>query len=138
MNTSMNTSAAEWFVRFAFTVAGLVHLLPLAGLLGRTGLERAYGVALGPGQDLVILMQHRALLFGLVAAACGVATVLHPWRVPAGVAALVSMLGFVLLAAWQPHNAAIGRVMAVDVALALLLAAGLAVHLGLRPPAAGW
>ena len=130
----MNTSATEWFVRCTFAVAGLVHLLPLAGLLGRTALERAYGVALGPGQDLVILMQHRALLFGLVAAACGMATVFRSWRVPTGVAALVSMVGFVLLAAWQPHNVAIGRVMAVDVAVALLLAAGLAAHLGRRLP----
>jgi hypothetical protein len=133
----MNTGATEWFVRFAFAAAGVVHLLPLAGLLGRSGLERAYGVALGPGQDLVILMQHRALLFGLVAAACYVTTVSHAWRVPAGAAALVSMLGFVLLATWQTHNGAIAQVMLVDVATSLLLAAGLAVHLGLRPPFAG-
>lgn len=134
----MNTSASEWFVRVAFVLAGLVHLLPLAGLLGKPWLERAYGVALGPGQDMVILMQHRALLFGLVAAACGVATVCHPWRVPAGVAALVSMVGFVLLAAWQTHNSAIARVVAVDATTAMLLAAGLAVHLGRRPSPAGW
>ena len=128
----MSAAAAEWFVRVAFAVTGLVHVLPLVGVLGRPWLERAYGVTLGPGQDLVVLMQHRALLFALVAAACGMAAVAPQWRVPAGVAALVSMLGFVLLAAWQPHNAAIARVVAVDLAAALLLAAGLSVHLGFR------
>lgn len=33
----MNTSATEWFVRCTFAVAGLVHLLPLAGLAAHLG-----------------------------------------------------------------------------------------------------
>jgi hypothetical protein len=61
---------SEWLIRLAFAAAGVIHLLPMAGLLDRPLLERAYGIQLGEGQDVVILMQHRALLFGLLAAAC--------------------------------------------------------------------
>jgi hypothetical protein len=118
----------EWLIRFAFFVAGLIHLLPLAGLLGRPLLERAYGIQLGEGQDLVILMQHRALLFGLLAVACLLAMSLPSWRLPAGIGALISMVGFALIAAWQPHGAAIAKVMWIDIGAALLLALGLLLH----------
>jgi hypothetical protein len=130
----MNLATREWLVRAAFAITALVHLLPVAGLLGRPSLERAYGVALGQGQDLVVLMQHRALLFGLISAACFFAILSPPWRLPAGIAALVSMLGFVLIAALQPHNAAIARVMWVDIGVALLLGAGLWMHVSASSP----
>lgn len=124
----MSATSTEWLVRGAYGLTGLVHLLPLAGVLGRSALERAYGVELGPGPDLVILMQHRALLFGLLALACFVAIPVPAWRVPAGVAALASMLGFVLLAGLHAHNAAIARVVWVDVAGAVALGVGLLAH----------
>lgn len=119
----------EWFIRGAFALTGLIHLLPLAGVMGRATLERVYGVHLGEGHDLVILMQHRAVLFGLVAAACLLAVALPGWRFAAGIAALVSMLSFVLIAALQPHGEAIGTVMWIDVAAALLMAATLLLHI---------
>jgi hypothetical protein len=119
------TPWTEWLIRLVFGAAGLIHLLPLAGLLGRSVLERAYGVHLGEGHDLLILMQHRALLFGLLAAACLVAVGMPSWRLPAGAAALISMLGFVLIAAWQPHGAAIAKVMWIDIGASALLAIGL-------------
>ena len=118
----------EWLIRLAFVAAGVIHLLPLMGLLGRPMLERAYGVQLGEGQDLVILMQHRAVLFGLLAAACLSAVFTPAWRVPAGTAGLISMLGFVVIAATQPHGAAIAKVMWIDVGASLLLAIGLLMH----------
>jgi hypothetical protein len=113
----------EWFTRFAFAAAGVVHLLPVAGLLGKSMLEKAYGVSLG-SSDLVILMQHRALLFGLISAACWIAVWQAAWRWPAGCTALISMLGFVLIAAMQPHQTAISRIVWIDAiaAVPLLLA----------------
>ncbi len=111
----------EWVVRLGFAITGIVHALPLAGLLGRGMLERSYGVSLGEGQDLVILMQHRALLFGLLACACFGAAALPAWRTPVGLAALVSMLGFAGLAAWQAPGAALVKVMWIDIGAALLL-----------------
>jgi hypothetical protein len=122
----------QWLIRVAFGLTGLIHLLRLAGVLGRATLERAYGIHLGEGQDLVILMKHRVLLFGLVATACLIAVRKPSWRVPAGIAALISMLGFVLLAAWQPHGASVAKVMWVDVIASLLLALGLLLHVKAR------
>jgi hypothetical protein len=123
------THWTEWIIRIAFAVAGVVHLLPLAGLLGRPLLERAYGISLGEGQDVVILMQHRAMLFGLLACACLAAVGVASWRVPVGLAVLTSMLGFVWIAAGQTHGDAIAKVMWVDIGASLLLAMGLVLHL---------
>lgn len=126
----MNTRHwTEWLVRFAFAVTGVIHLLPLAGLLGRPLLERAYSIHLGEGQDLVILMQHRALLFGLLATASLVAVGIPSWRMPVGIGMLISMLGFVMISVWQPHGAAVARVMWVDIIASLLLAIGLLLHI---------
>ena len=124
----MNPMISEWLIRLSFGVTGLIHVLPLTGLLGRSMLERAYGVTLGDGHDLTILMQHRALLFGLLAAACFVAVAVPNWRWPAGIAALISMVGFVIIAASQAHGLPVARVMWVDVGAALLLSVGLLLH----------
>ncbi len=124
----MSTHLTEWMIRTSFVVTGLIHALPLAGLLGRAMLERAYGVNLGEGHDLTILMQHRALLFGLLASACFAAVLLPNWRWPVGIAALISMLGFVLIAATQPHRLPVAKVMWIDVGAAVLLSLGLLVH----------
>jgi len=124
----MSANLAQWVTRSAFAVVGVIHLLPLAGLLGRSTLESAYGVRLGEGQDLVILMQHRALVFGLLAALSFAAIAAPNLRLPAGLAALVSMLGFAL-AATQTHGPAIAKVMWIDIGAGLFLAVGLLVHI---------
>jgi hypothetical protein len=64
----MSSVTLEWFVRVAYAGVGTIHLLPVAGILGRRALEKAYGVGL-PSNDLVILMQHRAVLFGFESSA---------------------------------------------------------------------
>jgi hypothetical protein len=124
----VNPTINEWVIRLSFAVTGLIHFLPLAGLLGRPLLERAYGVTLGEGHDLTILMQHRALLFRLLAAACFAAVAVPGWRWPAGIAALISMWGFVLIATLRAHGLPIAKVMWIDVGAALLLSFGLFLH----------
>lgn len=124
----MTATPTEWLTRLGFAVAGVIHLLPLVGLLGRSTLERGYGVDLGQGNDLTILMQHRALLFGLLAAACWAAVFVPGWRLPVGLGALVSMLGFALIAALQTHGAPIAKIMWIDLGAALLLGLCLVLH----------
>lgn len=124
----MSPMIYEWMIRLSFAVTGLIHVLPLAGLFGRPLLERAYGITLGEGHDLTILMQHRALLFGLLAAGCFAAVADPGWRWPVGIAALISMLGFVLIAALQAHGLPIIKVMWIDAGAALLLSFGLLLH----------
>ena len=49
----------------ALLIAGVIHLLPLQGVLGTGNLARLYGVAVSD-PNTAILLQHRALLFGVL------------------------------------------------------------------------
>ena len=118
----------HYFVPAALLLVALIHALPLIGVVGRGELESLYGISVRDS-NLELLLRHRAVLFGLIAAFLAYAA-FHP--VPhrlALVAALVSVIAFLLLA-WQigGYNAALSKVVLVDlVALAGLIIA-LAVH----------
>lgn len=110
-------------------LVALLHALPLVGVLGAGRLSALYGVDVGD-PNLALLMRHRAVLFGLLAALLAVAAwrpALHGLGLVAG---LVSVGAFLLLAALEgPLNEAVITVVRLDVAaLILLLAAGI-VHL---------
>jgi hypothetical protein len=119
----------EWATRIAFCTVSLIHLLPLVGVSGRKALEKAYGIPVD-SPDLQLLLQHRAVLFGLLGTACLIAAFNTPWRPAVWCAALISTSSFMLLAWLAPsYNAAIARVVWADgVAIAALLVA-LVVHL---------
>lgn len=105
-------------------LAGVIHLLPLPGVLGADWLNRLYGVA--PGDpDMLIMMRHRALMFGVLGAVMIGAAFRPEWQGLAVAAGLVSAAGFLALA-WQTggYSRAIGRVVAADLlAVAALCAA---------------
>jgi hypothetical protein len=71
----------RYLITAMLTVVGMIHLLPLAGVLGAARLEALYGVAVD-GSDLEILLRHRAVLFGLLGAFLVVAAL--PPRVASG------------------------------------------------------
>ncbi len=115
----------EWTIRAALCIVSLIHLLPLVGMSGRIALEKAYGISIN-SPDLQLLLQHRAVLFGLLGVACAIAAFNAPWRPAVWCAALMSTCSFMLLAGLSPStNAAIVRVVWFDgVAIAMLLLAG--------------
>lgn len=119
----------EWVLRTAFFIVSLIHLLPLIGVTGRTALEKAYGIPVD-SSDLQLLLQHRAVLFGLLGAACAIAAFNAPWRPAVWCAAMISTCSFMLLAWLAPsYNYAVARVVWFDlVAVAMLLLAGV-VHI---------
>ena len=103
------------------TLAGIIHLLPLPGLLGAEQLRRLYGIAVDE-PNLAILLQHRAVLFGLLGALL-VAAVFRPeLRAVALIAGLVSTVSFLVIA-WGVggYNAPVARVVAADIVAVLLL-----------------
>ncbi|MBB1518875.1 phosphopantetheine adenylyltransferase [Aquipseudomonas guryensis] len=110
-------------------VAAVIHLLPLAGVLGGERLNSLYGLTLNE-PNLQLLMRHRAVLFGLLGALLAAAALLPGLRSVALGAGLISVLSFILLAWGEPgYNAAVRRVLLADwIALACLLPA-LALHL---------
>ena len=120
------------FILAAIAVAAVVHLLPLAGVLGADWLNKLYGRSFDD-PNLLVLMRHRAILFGLIGVFL-LASLWQPaWRLPAAAMAVASMAGYIAIT-WlhQPINAELKRVALVDWgALALLLPALLL--LALRP-----
>ena len=110
-------------------VAGVIHLLPLVGVLGGERLNALYGIALDE-PNLQILMRHRAVLFGLLGSLLVAATFIPALRSAALIGGLISVLAFLLLA-WSAtvYNEALRRVVIADwIALACLLPA-LLLHL---------
>lgn len=102
-------------------VVGLVNFLPVVGVVSAARLQSLYGVVV-EDPNLLILMRHRAVLFGIVGGvilASGFFVSLRPLALAAG---LSSMVSFVLLA-WQTgtHNAELRRVVRIDVVASLAL-----------------
>lgn len=111
-------------------VVGVIHLLPLSGVLGAERLAALYGLQGRAFDDpnLAILMRHRAVLFGLLGGFLLLAAFRPDLQGIAFVAGFVSVLSFLWLAwAEGPHNAQVGRVVTADlVALACLVVGGVA------------
>jgi len=105
-------------------IAGIIHLLPVSGVLGAARLQALYGLPIDD-PNLLILMRHRAILFGIVGLLLIGAVFKTDWQVPAIAAGLVSVIGFLVLAKLaETPNPEIRRVVLVDwVALAALIGA---------------
>ena len=102
-------------------LVGLANLLPVVGVLSATRVQVLYGVAL-EDPNLVILMRHRAVLFGVVGGLL-VASAFHaPLRLVGLIVGLTSMVSFILIA-WLVGNysAELRRVVRVDVLASLAL-----------------
>lgn len=112
----------EWLTSGALVIVGVVHLVPLMGVMGAASLERLYGVRIEDA-NLLLMMRHRALLFGLLGAYLVTAAFRPAWQGPSLLIAWGSVLGFVLLAP-SGLNASLLRVWRIDLALLLLLAVG--------------
>ncbi len=116
----------------ALFVSGLIHLLPIPGVLGAPALTRLYGIEL-TDPNTAILLQHRALLFGLLGVLMWVAIAVPSLRITALTMALFSASSFIVVALMVGgYNAAVARVVAADVLASALLAAGLGAEWWLR------
>jgi hypothetical protein len=109
----------------ALLLAGIIHLLPVPGVMGASSLVRLYGIEVND-PNTAILLQHRALLFGLLGVLM-LSAIALPWlRVTALSVGLFSAASFIVVAmAVGGYNPAIGRVVFADVVASVLLAAGL-------------
>jgi hypothetical protein len=111
----------------ALVLVAVIHLLPLPGVLGADWLARLYGLPID-NPDLSLLLRHRAVLFGLLGAGMVASVVWPAWRPAAYVAAFVSVVSFLVVAALEsPAQPAIHRVVVADgIALVLLVAGAFA------------
>lgn len=125
----------QWVVPGVLLLVAGIHLLPLVGVLGAARLEGLYGI---PVQEpnLAVLLRHRAVLFGLLAAFMATAAFHPPLHRLALVAGWVSVVSFLAIAALEgPVNAALATVVRVDGGALVLLVVGTAVHLWRPTPA---
>ena len=104
-----------------FLIVSAVNLAPVGGVLSVDYMERLYGVALDD-PNLVILMRHRAVLFGIVGSLLVVAA-FRPSARPLGVAVgMISMLSFVLVVFLVgDYNAKLQNAAIIDLAASVLL-----------------
>ena len=87
-------------IRLLFLLLALIHAIPALAAVAPGSLTRLYGV---PASDSALLpLQHRAVLFGLLAAALVLAAFRPYIRWPALIAVKVSMASFLIIAASPP------------------------------------
>ena len=55
----------EKLITALLVLAGIIHLLPVPGVLGAERLSALYGISLAE-PNIDILMRHRAILFGIL------------------------------------------------------------------------
>lgn len=118
----MNT---ERVITGLLILAGIIHLLPVSGMLGAERLSALYGMSFAD-PSLQILMRHRAVLFGLLGLFLVYAAFRPALQPMAFLAGLLSVVSFIALA-WSVggYNEAIRKVIIADVvALIALCIAG--------------
>jgi hypothetical protein len=117
----------SFVVTAVLLVVAFIHGVPALGMFGTVRLARLYGLAIEDA-GLLLLLRHRAVLFGLLAgflAAAAFAPARHGQGLLAGIVSVGSFLG--LAAGRRGLNTALARVYWVDVlALCLLLVGGIA------------
>lgn len=114
----------RYLVSAMLAVVAVIHLLPLFGVLGSAQLAELYGISFDE-PNLVILMRHRAVLFGLLGSFFLFAAFRPTLQVAAFIAGFASVLSFLYLA-WSVggYNAQVGRVFTADVVALICLVLG--------------
>ena len=119
------TKLFEYGSTIALLVSGIIHLIPVYGVSGPAALTQLYGIEV-VDSNVAILLQHRALLFGILGLLMILAIALPSIRITVLVAGLLSAASFIVVAMWVGgYNPAIFRVLRADAVASALLAAGL-------------
>lgn len=119
---------AQTIITVCLLGASIIHLLPIIGILGSGQLAKLYGVAISD-PNLLLLMRHRAVLFGLLGLALLWSAFYSPIRSIIILLGLVSTISFVLLAMLdQTYNQQISKVIKADVVAVVLLLIAAALH----------
>ncbi len=118
------TKAMRYLVSATLIIVGIIHLLPVIGVISSERLTALYGVSFSD-PNAEILMRHRAILFGLLGLFLVYAAFQPTLQIIAFVAGFVSILSFLMLA-WLVggYNAQVARVFVVDIAALICLVIG--------------
>ena len=102
-------------------LVGIIHLLPVSGVLGAQRLTALYGITFDD-PNLVILMRHRAVLFGLLGLFMVYAAFQPSLQPLAFFVGFISVVSFMVIAwAVGDYNDAIQKVVIADVVAVIAL-----------------
>lgn len=119
----------RYVVPVVLVLVGIIHALPLLGVTGGARLANLYGIT-DMDASLEILLRHRAVLFGLLAAFLGYAAFKPELHGPALMVATVSVVSFLAFALTSGgYSPAVATVVKADLIAAVLLVIGAVVHL---------
>ena len=103
---------------------GIIHLLPLSGVLSATRLFDLYGISFDD-PNLEILMRHRAVLFGLLGIFLLSSAFLPSLQLAALITGFVSVVSFLYLAySVGGYNDQVNRIVTADKAALVCLLVG--------------
>lgn len=115
-------------LRICLIVVGLIHLLPLSGVLGVERLQALYALA-WQDEGLTLLLRHRAVLFGLLGALLIASAWVPALRAAALWAGWISVLSFLWLALdVGTLNPAMMRVVIADLVAVVALSIASVLH----------
>lgn len=80
-----------------FWLLAVIHILPALSALSKSCLAGLYGIS-ADNLNLMTLLQHRAVLFAIIAAGCVYAAHVASVRWPVLIATTISMASFILIA----------------------------------------
>ncbi|MBS0427024.1 MAG: phosphopantetheine adenylyltransferase [Proteobacteria bacterium] len=119
----------RFLVPVVLLLVAMIHALPVVGVLGATKLTQMYGFRI-EGASLEVLMRHRAVLFGLLAAFLAHSAFrpsLHGTALAAGLVSVVSFLALAHLSSSLTPE--VSTVIRVDWLALALLVGGVVAHL---------
>ncbi|WP_417460313.1 phosphopantetheine adenylyltransferase [Kordiimonas sp.] len=117
----------EPLTKIVFLLVGLINFVPIMGVMGPSTLGALYGVEVGDDATLTLLMQHRAMLFGILGGFILLASFRAGLRTPAMMLGYLSMLGFIVLYLGSGSPDALTNIFWTDVAGCVLFAVPLLV-----------
>ena len=114
----------KYLVSISLFLVGIIHLIPLSGVLSAEKLFSLYGI-LFDEPNLEILMRHRAVLFGILGGFLVLAAFKQAFQLAGLLAGFVSVISFLHLSlAVGGYNEHIARVFWADIVALVLLVFG--------------
>ena len=96
-------------------ITGLINFLPVIGVLSSGQINGLYGLEIN-NRDLMILLRHRALLFGIIGGFVIYSAFKRHYQLASILMMLVSMLGFLFILHIEgSSNYALAKIALVDV-----------------------
>ena len=108
-------------ITLLIVVVGIINFIPIIGVLSSDLLTKLYGINI-QDNNMLILMKHRALLFGITGGFIIYAAFQPTLHKMAFIIGFISMLGFVAIALQTgQYNSLLSRIVIVDIVASAFL-----------------